>query len=460
MKFILLIVLMLSGVASAAEKSVLREVDERLTNLELYQSINQIQFDLQLNNYFGIFKVKDRRPAQVASDYSGVDEDQRTRMNSQVRLSANANISNELFIYSQFESNFQANSEFNTNNTPSSNTTFQRRGTGVFVRRAYFDYHFSDHFSFSMGRLPTTNGPPQNVRNNLSRSGTYPLGSFSIPLDGVAITSGYQMGENNQLILRTIYVPGGLRADDEDQTYTSYQVMSSATASKLARDHEGITQMLEVRNNSGLWEKALFIAQASLFSFGAFKDAYFDNIDTQSGLAAGRYRISSDRATLSTLKVFSSYFQFDRPFYLPLTFYLSHSYTKLDRKGSLQVASASSPYTTLQSYGFLSDENVSGNRWITGINFHPSDDYFFGLEYMDTSKFSVPTSSYTDELTSFVDENGTDYHLYCGRPFMNARSVMRIGVHQFKRNQAIVNNKFTDAYEDVFAAYLLFNMRI
>lgn len=442
------------------EKNIQRELDERLTNLELYRSINQIQFDLELNNYIGVFNISDRNPNNVASDFSGQEKDQRTRMNSQVRLSANANLSNELFIYSQFESNFQANSEFNTNNAPPTNTTFQRRGTGVFVRRAYFDYHFSNLLTFSMGRLPTTNGPPQNVRNNLARSGTYPLASFSSPLDGVAMTAGFDMGEKSQLILRTIYVPGGLRADDEDQTYSSYQVMSSATASTLARDHEGITQMLEVRNSSDWWENALFIAQASQFTFGAFKDAFFDNIDTRTGLGAGRYRISADRGTLSVLKIFSSYFQFDHPFYLPLTFYFSHSYTKLDRKGSLQIASAGSPYNILQSYGFLSDDDVSGNRWLTGINFHPSDEYFFGLEYMDTSKFSVPTSSYTDELMSYIDENGTDYHLYVGKQFINAKSVVRFGVHQFNRNQVILNNRFTDAFEKVFSTYLLFNLRI
>ena len=70
------------GNVSAADQAMIKELDERLTNLELYQSINQIQFELELNNYIGAFDIRDRNPNAVTSDFSGQDKDQRTRMNS------------------------------------------------------------------------------------------------------------------------------------------------------------------------------------------------------------------------------------------------------------------------------------------------------------------------------------------------------------------------------------------
>jgi hypothetical protein len=440
--------------------SSIHDLDERLTNLELKQALNKIHFGMELNNYIGHFKVSDRMPENNAKDFSGKDDDTRTRMNSQVRLAASASLSKEFAIYTQFESNFHANSEFNTNNVPPFNTTYQRRGVGVFVRRAYFDYHFNDMFTFSMGRLPTTNGPPQNVRNNMARRGTYPLMSFSIPIDGVAGTFRFDLNQSNQLIFRTILAPGGLRSDDEDQTYANYQVMSTATSSQLAEDSRGFTQMAELRNRSSLWDQFLFIFQGSRYSFGALKDTFVDNIDTSAGLSAGRYRLSSSGPRIADLDIIASYMQIDRPMQLPLTLYFSHAYSKIRRRGSLVLSSAANPYTALQSFGFLSNDDVSGNRWLIGLNLKPVDSFFMGAEYMKSTKYAIPAASYTDELTSFLDENGEDFHGYIGVPIVNTKSVMRFGGHYFKRNQTIIGNVFNDSSENVLSTYILFNMRI
>lgn len=456
----ILILFSFSVFAREKEQLSMHELDERLTNLELMQALNQIHFGIELNNYIGHFQVNDRDPEYNEKDFSGKDKDERTRMNSQVRFSANARLNDQFAIYTQFESNFHANSEFNTGNVPSFNTTYQRRGVGVFVRRAYFDYHMNKYFTFSMGRLPTTNGPPQNVRNNMERRGTYPLLSFSVPIDGVAGTLRFHLNPSNQLILRTILAPGGLRGDDEDQTYANYQVMTSATSSELAEDSRGLTQMLELRNKSSLWDEFLFILQGSRYSFGSFKDSFFDNIDSESGLPVGRYRISSSGPQLADLDLLATYFQIDRLFQLSLKFYMSHAYSKIHRRGSLLISQAGSPYSPVSRFGFLSDDDVSGNRWLFGVNVKPGDSYFFGAEYMKSTKFSVPAASYTDELTSFLDENGEDFHGYIGVPIINSKSVVRFGAHYFKRNQAIIGNVFTNSSENVTSTYLLFNMRI
>lgn len=456
-------ILIFSSSSPAQSNESLTNLDERLTNLELAQFKDKLDFGLEFISVIGHYDIKDRNPDNTTGDYTGQDTDERNRMASIIRLNANAKINSQISLYSQFEANFRSNSAFLTGNVPDFDSNSQRKGIFTVIKRAYFDFHAYPWLTLSMGRLPTTNGPPSNLRNNQPRQGTYPLSSFSSPIDGVAASFKWDINSKTRLAWRSIFAPGSSSGDTSDQTYGSYQVLTSATNGRLLDDSQGATTMFELRNKSSWWNEFLFIAQYSHYSIGGLRDAFFDNIDNGEGLPVGRYRLSSVGNRLADIGALSTYLQIDNfnlSFFRNIKFYFGHTYTKLKRRGSLKLTQAASPFTDVSEFGFISNEDISGNRWMTGGTYTFSNRQFLGLEYMYATDKAIPVSSYDDELHAVTGEIGRDIHLFYGIPFGNFQSVARFGAHHFKQHSQIPSNTLVDSSLKYNLFYMLFDFMI
>lgn len=136
----------------------------------------------------------------AAPKKSDVDNDilytTRLRLGMKAKVADNVNFSGRLNMYKNWGDSagvkvFDSWNSFTMDGTNSGNTT----GDIVHVERAYFDWnHIADSgFYLSIGRRPSTYGPPTNYRENEMRGGTPSGHLVNFNFDGITI--GHKLGE-------------------------------------------------------------------------------------------------------------------------------------------------------------------------------------------------------------------------------------------------------------------------
>ncbi len=120
----------------------------------------------------------------------------RLRLNMKAKVWDNVKFSGRLLMYKNWGDSsgskvFDSWNSFTMDGTNSGNTT----GDTLHVERAYFDWsNINDsNFYLSIGRRPSTYGPPTNFRENELRGGTPSGHLVNFNFDGV--TAGYHLGE-------------------------------------------------------------------------------------------------------------------------------------------------------------------------------------------------------------------------------------------------------------------------
>lgn len=132
----------------------------------------------------------------------------RLRLNFDSQVADNVTVGARLSMYKTFGDSTNVQVFNGQPNTLDIDGTTTRVPTGDMVRveRAFFTWHDigGSKLYLSIGRRPSTEGPPMNFRNDESRGGT-PMGSlFDFQYDGV--TLGYHI--NDKMALRACYGMG------------------------------------------------------------------------------------------------------------------------------------------------------------------------------------------------------------------------------------------------------------
>lgn len=119
----------------------------------------------------------------------------RLRLGMRAKIADNVDFSGRLLMYKNWGDStgskvFDSWNSFTMDGTNSGNTT----GDWLRVERAYFDWKdiAGSNFYLSIGRRPSSYGPPSNIRENELRGGTPSGHLVHFNFDG--ITAGYQLG--------------------------------------------------------------------------------------------------------------------------------------------------------------------------------------------------------------------------------------------------------------------------
>lgn len=194
-------------------------VEERLSELELKQDTQIVKFGGRFFSSYDNVEYATRTATN-----GPVTTDTLNLMRLQFSLNFDANISSKLKFYgryttSKYFNHFQRTETLSgsTANTAINNSTGRdlgiqdnfEAGPATFLERAYLAYAMNDYVTFSVGRLPTVDGPPLNWEDGVSREGTYPHLAYSNVLDGAATTFNFSsfLPTNNQFFARLVYTP-------------------------------------------------------------------------------------------------------------------------------------------------------------------------------------------------------------------------------------------------------------
>ncbi|PKN13269.1 MAG: DUF3373 domain-containing protein [Deltaproteobacteria bacterium HGW-Deltaproteobacteria-4] len=179
-------------------------LDKMFSNL--YTQNQAMYYDLftKMNNYFGLGQVPGVGPfplLNTAPKTGDIDNDilytTRLRLNMKANVADNVDFAGRLAMYKNWGDStgvkvFDSWNAFTMDGTDGGNTT----GDFLRVERAYFDWKDigGSNLYLSIGRRPSTYGPPGQYRENEMRGGTPSGHLVNFNFDG--ITAGYKLGEH------------------------------------------------------------------------------------------------------------------------------------------------------------------------------------------------------------------------------------------------------------------------
>lgn len=205
---------MMSLSPAVLAESTIAQLEERLSNLELKNDLNLLQFAGRFITRYDNITVDKRDGGYFNHNLYRL----------QFSLDMSANLNSKL----NFHGRLTSSKYFNHMNRGSSTDPFgaaadvvnadPTRDFGVadnfsggpttFLERAFLNYNVTDNMVFTVGRLPTIDGAPAEYLDDVSRQGTYPLMAFSYVLDGAAVTYNFQnLPGGRSLSARFIYTP-------------------------------------------------------------------------------------------------------------------------------------------------------------------------------------------------------------------------------------------------------------
>lgn len=191
----------------------LEELSNRLDTTERHSTLDRIEFsgDLRVKadslHYQDVTVVQNplmgmdpSNPSLLARKKFDLNNDvlytTRLRLNMKAKIWDNVKFNGRLLMYKNWGDStgskvFDSWNSFTMDGTNSGNTT----GDTVHVERAFFDWNNinDSNFYLSIGRRPSTYGPPANYRENELRGGTPSGHLVNFNFDGV--TAGYHLGE-------------------------------------------------------------------------------------------------------------------------------------------------------------------------------------------------------------------------------------------------------------------------
>ena len=458
-----IVLLPLSSLTVRAESELtdLQKMDERLTDIELHSLRNKINFGLDFKIDSAIMNDKTANVGSAQTSHSGF-------VNALLfRLNADSKVGENVSFFGSVESLSFFNSSINANPEGINNRETQAKGEKVTVTKAYFDWKFYENWMiFSAGRLPTTQGPPAQLKDGLSREGTYPTMAYSMPLDGFALSSKLSTPFNmdNSLTLRLIYEPGGVVDTKNPQLGVS---LGDPNKSKiLAQPTNLFTAMLEYEqdhSSNGLWEKMLGIVQVGYYKFGA--PPAFNVISAPSGGPVSVIIVHPDNAKFLDFKTVTPYIEFNKIFKTQFDFYATANFQWSEGFSNLKYYSTTGATTggDLSGYGgpLLFIGKKIEHRFITGTRYEFSDKYFLGVEYMKSTMNALPTNLYTNSAFTPNLLNGNSQEVYLLKNMYNENFSIRLGYTHVNVYSNIANLLgYVNTVEKINVADLSFNIKI
>lgn len=189
-----------------------KDLESRIEALELSRDLNWVKVGGSLETRYDYIDYN-RGKGYTLNGSTAVNEG--SRNDSFYRLWANVNLeakpSDRLSFFGRLAT-AKYFSVLGSNGQPS--TDFADLGDGqnmnrsfVFMERAFANYTIDKNWTFTMGRLPTIDGPNKHIAMNQQLMGNYPTLAYSAILDGFALTHSTEASSDSVLRTKLIFTP-------------------------------------------------------------------------------------------------------------------------------------------------------------------------------------------------------------------------------------------------------------
>ena len=402
----------LAAVSAAKAQSL----EDRVTELEVNQSLNIFKFSGALINRYDNLKSKSEISALSYNAESAANT-----MRMKFQFNIDADISSKLKFYSTLVTTKSWNlfarqdddlyrSYFNW--YPELMTSSEYRENLVKLEKAYFDYSILPELAFSMGRLPTSYGSPTHMVEGRARMGTYPKLSYSAAVDGAALTYKIIKNEKRDLALRGVYVPFTTRNFSSPTATVNYRGFNKITTQPDV--NTGYAVMLDYNMRDSFAREFNFIVQ--YMDLGTVRISDFKS-------TAGTYYSDSQIA----LKFTNFHAEASDILDTGISLALSYMATSLNSKGCFYKDTTDNGTATDSTCvgGFYAnanatatgvDKDLSGSIMLATLTYRLPIDFMnrptLGVEYQQGSDEATGYDWASDNLTGFYVNRGTGYHLF------------------------------------------------
>lgn len=434
-------------------------IEERLSELELKQDMNILKFGGRFFSSYDNVQYQSR-----ATNTAAYTSDTLNLYRMQFSLNLDADVSQRIKFYGRYTTSKYFN-HFHRNETtyvpapglPTQNLPIESSvnrdlgitdsfdaGPAAFLERAYFNYSMNDYLTFSVGRLPTVDGPPLHWEDNVSREGTYAHLAYSNVLDGAAVTTNLSklMPEGNNLSLRFILTPfsnvGG------GNTAGSPASLTLASGGKLKEYSSFYTGMVEYSLKGKSFGDILVLGQVL-----SAKDLVYLRATTAVSGFPGE--------VIADYKTYSLYTDITNIMNLGLDFSVT-GFISETKNTSIVSAIGGGAFSAVRNATHTGKAFLLTTRYNLPIAFLKNPN--IGVEYINGDKYFNKADNVSKDVVGFYTTRGHGLHFYYTQPIETGLK-MRIGYMQktdkYARGFALgeqtpaknVNNKADNIYAQI-----------
>jgi len=474
--------LLMSALVATSMGAQAESLEDRVENLETNALLNAIQWNGSFSTSFDSIKSE----TTTSGTKTEIDNNP---MRAQVAFDATAEVSNKVTFYSRFgASKFFNTVDYAAGDAGFANASRDEQGLEMYLERAYLNYKMMKGLTFSIGRLPTVDGAPAEMYDDLPRQGTYPFLAYGSQLDGMALTySAGFMPQGHSLSLRGVYTPlFNLKTDATTGSLVDPVRDGGLNAPKMKEQTALFTGMIEYQNKaSSMWDDLLAIfqynkIQAIQLASNIDKGTSAQAVAISPGLGGDGINTSFNPTGTSALtlteKFAGSNLQFDLQtmtanFGLKniantgINFGFTYYKSEVESQGfsetntSILTDFSSKVSTALQAAGKSATEanataaaqaaalgkqlgigkgvltdsakaTIKGAAWMTQISYKLPVAFLkkptFGVEYFKGDKELVNFTSNSEDLTGFYQTRGKAYHIWYTQP-LDYSMKLRVG---------------------------------
>lgn len=206
-------------------------LSDRVEALEYQSYENFFKFSGSLEYRFDRFSREDKKAYTTSAGTNAVGKKENSLNKVFLNIDLESKPSQKLSFYGRLAMRKYVSTFTSSNGTSSSTGDTGDFGGStpvgddkILVERAFANYNFSDSFTLTFGRLPTSKGAPHAFSRDEAQGGNYPFLLYSSNLDGIAGT--YTINSKNNV--KAVYSPfttADYSNSFKTKTATSYVLM-------------------------------------------------------------------------------------------------------------------------------------------------------------------------------------------------------------------------------------------
>ncbi|MCP4752209.1 MAG: DUF3373 domain-containing protein [Proteobacteria bacterium] len=406
------------------------ELEERLERIEKHSASDRIQLNGELRaihhrlNHSEEVAVanpggRNRLPGQERLEESDYFNQLRLRLNLRTRFTHDIRFSGRLSMYKNWgENTLRSSKDPGVSGNPGDST--------LRVERAYVDYFLNPTWSFTFGRLPTSEGPPMELTEHTTRKSTYPATLYEIEMDGMGLSAELPTVSVLKPAFRFVYGEVG-------------GIESTTPFEGGSQNIPVFIYQLEAEFESSRTEGILILDHMNISDYRVTLSASLEG----QNMDPADYRLEGDSSVpLADFEVDLLHVQFTNIEQSGLDIYTSFAWTVIKSNGNRLVILDRQSNARFQCMGVLQSTNCNvpaekrtekGQAINFGMRFTlPSALLAYpkiGMDYHTASEWYLALaarSEYGDPDFEFFNIRGESFHIYWIQP-LNPSLFLRIG---------------------------------
>lgn len=277
----------------------------------------------------------------------------------------------------------------------------------VFMERAFANYAIDKNWTFTMGRLPTIDGPNKHIAMNQQLMGNYPTLAYSAILDGFALTHSTSATSDSVLRTKVIYTP----LQNVNYAGTGASNLRDANGDQIRTASDFVSLLVEYEKFNASWfKKNLTIFQALRGEQNPF---YANSANSGAGNASGTG--SSDLYV--SVNRFVIYSNFEKIANTNFDFAAQLMYSQVRSRGSILGSTSTIGWGTNKradnQYGYAGVLTARYQLDIASLN-RPK----IGVEWFHSSQDAyVYDAANVNPINMYGSQDSNVYHFFYNHTF-------------------------------------------